>query len=293
MTKPLTVGQVKADTEAGLSIEAIMEKYGVSWQTVANRRRDAGIKGRQSKSGSRENQQARFTHRPLANSNKMDIAGHPAAIEGRTLFPSTVRDDWTRILISGVNQSKIGKIITKGRWKGFPVYTLTLEERATCPRSCQHWGDCYGNRMRWSRRHRPGPEFEQRLIKEVHALAQEHSRGFAVRLHVLGDFYSFSYAQLWAALLAEVPALHLFGFTAHWNSVIEWTIRQMNRQWPDQCSIRFSNAPVNQMSTVTLHPGEPVPEPAIPCPQQMGKTLACATCALCWQTERPIAFISH
>ena len=25
------------------------------------------------------------------------------------------------------------------------MYTVTLEERATCPKTCKHWYDCYGN----------------------------------------------------------------------------------------------------------------------------------------------------
>lgn len=31
----------------------------------------------------------------------------------------------------------------------------------------------------------------------------------------------------------------------------------------------------------------------IPCPVQTGKTECCATCALCWQTERKIVFLAH
>ena len=43
--------------------------------------------------------------------------------------------------------TKLGKRVTKGKLAGFPIFTVTLEERATCPRSCIHWDDCYGNNM--------------------------------------------------------------------------------------------------------------------------------------------------
>jgi len=42
---------------------------------------------------------------------------------------------------------KLGKRVTKGKLAGFPILTLTLEERATCPASCIHYADCYGNNM--------------------------------------------------------------------------------------------------------------------------------------------------
>ncbi len=76
----------------------------------------------------------------------------PAFLSGRTIYAHTVRvpgrgagDTWA--LKSGGNNRKIGGVILKGHWKGFPIYGLTLEERATCPTSCHHWRSCYGNRM--------------------------------------------------------------------------------------------------------------------------------------------------
>src|SRR5262249_24811065 len=35
--------------------------------------------------------------------------------------------------------------------------TLTLEERATCPTTCRHWRDCYGNKMHRAQRWQRGP----------------------------------------------------------------------------------------------------------------------------------------
>ena len=97
-------------------------------------------------------------------------------------------DQWC--LKSGENSAKIGGLIVKGRWRGFPVYTLTLEERATCPRTCHHWRSCFGNGTHLADRIAAGANLEWRLEREVALLDIDHPRGFVVRLHVLGDFYS-------------------------------------------------------------------------------------------------------
>jgi hypothetical protein len=91
--------------------------------------------------------------------------GHPATVENRTLFPTTVRDvgqEW--LLKGGEHSGKIGRRVTKGAWKGFPIFTLTLEERATCPVSCALWHSCYGNHMPMARRWRHGPELLERHL---------------------------------------------------------------------------------------------------------------------------------
>src|SRR5262245_55070681 len=67
---------------------------------------------------------------------------HAAVIGGRTVYPSRVyapsRDrDAPSVLKSGINHGKIGGQILKGKWRGYPVYMLTLEERATCPTTCR------------------------------------------------------------------------------------------------------------------------------------------------------------
>jgi hypothetical protein len=63
---------------------------------------------------------------------------HPAAVEGRTIFPRSVvgAADSPRLLVSGHNNSKLGKEVLRGSRAGWPIFHLTLEERATCPRSC-------------------------------------------------------------------------------------------------------------------------------------------------------------
>src|SRR5882724_9505769 len=107
----------------------------------------------------------RFTeHKPLGH--PMTLASdHKAVVEQTTLFPSRIRapDFSDRLFKSGVHSRKIGSHVTKGVWAGMPIFTLTLEERATCPTACEHWSDCFGNKMHWSTRFKAGPELERIL----------------------------------------------------------------------------------------------------------------------------------
>ena len=92
-----------------------------------------------------------------------------------------------------------GRYVKKGKLKGAEVYTLTLTERETCPQSCGHWDDCYGNNMPFAHRLEHGRELEERLVTEVGEKcrkAAEKNRKVLIRLHVLGDFYSVGSALL-------------------------------------------------------------------------------------------------
>lgn len=100
----------------------------------------------------------RFASKPIEPERSPGLSvGHPALSEGRTIFPSTVTasKDSPRFLVSGHNNPKLGKAILKGPRAGWPIYQLSLEERATCPRSCEQWSTCYGNAMHLARRHTP------------------------------------------------------------------------------------------------------------------------------------------
>ena len=239
--------------------------------------------------------------RPL-NNNKpasMPPVGHPAFTEGRTLYPSTVRvgrDRWA--LKSGDNAKKIGGEILKGKWKNFPVFTLTLEERRTCPTTCHHWRSCFGNKMDLADRVASGPDLIWRLEREVALLELRHPTGFAVRLHVLGDFFSVEYVRFWHTLLERHPALHVFGFTARWDAandpIAAALVALVKQQW-DRFAIRFSNAPSSFSAPATISIEHPYQKPsaAILCPEQVGKTESCSTCGLCWASTRRIAFLQH
>ena len=165
----------------------------------------------------------RFTeHSPLNPAEIRPLrSDHPAVVNSRTIFPKTVvaPHDAPRLLIAGDNQRKVGGMVVKGPWDGMPIYTLTLEERATCPTRCAHWTTCYGNAMPWARRHRGGPDLEKLLELEVSRLSRTHPQGYVVRLHILGDFYSDHYTHLWHLWLTAYPQLHVFGFRlSRWSS---------------------------------------------------------------------------
>lgn len=228
----------------------------------------------------------RFPVKPVSGRPMVLAEDSPAVVFGRTRYVAMVRDvGRDSVLKSGKNNRKIGGEVQKGRWRGFPVYTLTLEERATCPRSCGHWRDCYGNAMHWSTRWRPGPDLEDALEEELCLLNDRHPGGFVVRLHVLGDFYSQHYVAMWRLWLMLFPALNVFGYTA-WppGSEIGAEVDALSATMWDRFAVRFSLSGMPERATG--------PD-GIVCPAQTGATECCATCALCWQTTRNIRFLDH
>jgi hypothetical protein len=230
--------------------------------------------------------------------------GHAAVTGARTLFPrSVVRAAASpRLLVSGFNSAKIGARVMKGSWTGLPIFTLTLEERATCPSSCALWRECFGNAMPFARRHAHGPDLIARLDADLRELAARHRDGFVVRVHVLGDFWSIGYLMAWFRWVRDIPGLRVFGYTAHAADSDEGAIIQMaNALWPDRCAIRFSVAPEAaigpmQATTIWRKAGSPwVPEGLV-CPAQQDRTQACATCGLCWSpamADTRIVFVGH
>jgi len=230
---------------------------------------------------------------------------HPAVIEQRTLFPSTVvaPADSPRFLVSGKNSSKLGGEVMKGPRKGWPIFQLTLEERATCPRSCVVYNSCYGNSTHLARRHdHRSEDFIPLLKAEVATVARQHPGGLLVRLHVLGDFYSVPYVQAWADLLDAWPQLHVFGYTArtedaddHESRRIARAVRWLADEAWDRFAIRFSRAAPGRQHSVVVDSDPHLPDVII-CPAQTGQTQACATCGLCWAEaarDKTIAFLRH
>ncbi len=218
-------------------------------------------------------------------------------VNGHTVYQSSIKnpDEGGRILKDGHNNPKIGRRVDTGVWKGMPILTLTLEERATCPRECALWRRCYGNNMHLAERWQHGRALEEYLELELRWLAKMHSGGFVVRLHILGDFYSEEYVRLWRRMMDELPMLRVFGFTAQIDAddPITIAIAEILRAHPDRWFVRFSNAPLSRMAAEVIDMPDQASPGAIVCPQQTGKTAACATCALCWQTDKTIAFLSH
>lgn len=230
---------------------------------------------------------------------------HKAIINSETLFPSTVVApmDSPRLLVSGHNNPKVGRKVFKGAWAGMPIFTLTLEERKTCPSSCAMWRSCYGNGMQMARRNDAHhPDFIAALAAEVMTVSRRHPEGIVVRLHVLGDFYSAAYVRVWGHLLAMLPGLHAFGYTARRTDVddaesqlIAAEIEKLNTEYPDRWVIRTSHPDFGPMRSVVVK--APVNRPdAIMCPAQTESTAACATCGLCWSEatrKKTIVFREH
>lgn len=219
---------------------------------------------------------------------------HPAVAEGRTLFPSTVLHSslLPRLLKSGANSRKTGKMVTKGRWAGMPIFTLTLEERATCPRSCQQWNACYGNNMHLADRIIADAVMRRRLRDEVEALASAHPAGFVVRLHILGDFPDVAYVNLWAHMLGRFTALRVFGYTAHDpESEIGRAIMALSFDFYDRCRVRFSGTDEDGLGALVIDSA--ADSKHVVCPAQTGATDCCGTCGLCWTMDRVVEFVRH
>lgn len=224
----------------------------------------------------------------------------PAHRFGRTLFPSRVFEvgEVTRVLIDGHQSRKIGKIVQKGRLRGRPIFTLTLEERATCPRTCAAWSICYGNNMQAAQRIVAGPALEARLWDELEALQSRHPRGFLVSLHILGDFYSVAYVDFWRRALDEFPALHVFGFTARLPDAdpIGAAVEALSASQWDRFLIRVSGRRSPEKSAIVSDLTDDLTDSlGVVCPAQTGASLCCATCALCFTPgfTRSIVFRRH
>ena len=224
---------------------------------------------------------------------------HPALSEKRTIHPIKVYHAFSfhSPIIKPVSlNSKLGKgktLIEKGRWAGMPMFSLTLEERATCPSYCLRWAQCYGNGMPFAHRFKPGENLETRIDFEIGLLAGRFPGGFVVRLHILGDFYSADYADLWSSLLVDHSELRIFGYTGQFVlTSIGTEIARMNRI--DRCWLRFSrNVPYNRKYPNEIYAGSPDKVSGIRCPEQTKTTESCLTCGLCWSTKQTITFEDH
>lgn len=218
--------------------------------------------------------------------------------EGRTKFPKSVKSvvQLKNLLVSGHSNVKIGRDVRKAKHRGYYIYTLSLEERATCPTSCKHWQTCYGNNMPFAKRvDHTSPGFLAKLEWEIQCLLAVKGRaGILIRLHALGDFFSAEYTRFWLTMLLKYDRLAIYGYTARpAEGVIGTIIRDMNKMLGDRCMVRFSDGGLGTMSTVSIGDETGKPADAFICPEQTGKTRCCATCAACWSTTKNVAFMEH
>ena len=202
------------------------------------------------------------------------------------------------MLKPGSNNKKLGFVVKKGKHRGKRIYSLTLTERDTCPRSCEHWDDCYGNNMPFATRYSVNDweAFTDRLEYEVATLLEKHKQGILVRLHVLGDFFSSDYIRFWDGLLCYYgERLSIYGYTAHTpKSNRGRQITKLNQSYPDQCEIRFShNGEYERLFDVRYAAQESFEGSSFTCPEQTDKVASCADCGLCWEATKTVRFLSH
>ncbi len=222
-----------------------------------------------------------------------------ASVEGRSIFFNKgVKVVDAKPLVSGHSNVKIGRDVRKGKlFRGYWIYTLTLEERATCPRSCHHWDTCYGDHMPFAKRidHTDESALYSSIRNQLKIELNRSGRaGVLVRLHALGDFFSIDYIKFWGELLIENPRLAVFGYTA-WSKgePMGDMIQAMKKMFGRRFSIRWSgNGPGTDRALAIVN-AESCPPTAFVCPEQTYKTAACATCGLCWNTDKNVAFLEH
>jgi hypothetical protein len=225
--------------------------------------------------------------------------------EGRTYFGKSVKQagDMTNMLVSGHSNVKIGRDVRIGKYKGWWLYTLSLEERKTCPTSCHHWQNCYGNSMPYAKRiDHKGNSFTYLLENNLERLLAVKGRpGVIVRLHALGDFHSVDYVEFWAQMLERhAGRLIIFGYTAYLPTdpkpeyaAIGKAVDALIDNYPGRAMIHFSNGGYATRSTVPIVSAEDCPPGAFVCPEQTGKVDACGKCGLCWTTLKNVAFMAH
>lgn len=242
-----------------------------------------------------ETGQRRFTG-VVAKGGRIKLADHhPASRKATTFFPGMVLPAamMVRVLKSGEHSRKLGAKVTKGRWKGFPIYSLTLEERDTCPRTCAVWATCYGNNMPFATRILDDGTLTRRLWGELASLNAEHPDGFVVRLHVLGDFNSVEYVDFWRQALADFPALNIFGFTARYApDPIGAALMLLVAAEMDRFVIRFSGrTDLGGMGSEVVDTADQAV--GVLCPAESDPDRCCANCALCFNSLHTISFLRH
>ena len=198
-----------------------------------------------------------------------------------------------RILKPGSSNAKLGFKISSKVWTGKRLYSLTLVERDTCPSDCHHWVDCYGNNMPFAHRFDTNGLME-RLAIEIPELLAKHPQGIVIRLHVLGDFYSPEYVAFWERMILEYPNLCVFGYTARGvDSDIGKAIHLMNLRFGERCVIRYSRNQSYDGGLIRYAAEESFEGKSFDCPEQTGKLDSCASCGLCWTTDKTVRFLSH
>ena len=205
----------------------------------------------------------------------------------------------TENVIKKSTNIKLGKKVTKGILKGIPIYTVTLEERATCAKTCAHWSTCYGNNMPFATRYEGDKALTDRIALELEQLNRKHKNGFLVRLHILGDFYSVEYVELWNKWLSQFENLYVYGYSERKSGTpIGDALNVIRTRWTTRFMVRVSGDFNLRTMTALSYDDERaieqlVNKQAFICPVQEDKTDNCASCGLCWTAQKNVVFKTH
>jgi hypothetical protein len=211
-----------------------------------------------------------------------------------TIYQKSIKDPSEfDTLKKGSSNKKLGFKITTKKWKGKRLYSLTLTERETCPTSCHHWDDCYGNNMPFAHRFSTNGLTDQ-LKVEIDYLMRKHKQGIVIRLHVLGDFYSLEYVNFWQDMMLEYPELCIFGYTGRLLSTdIGAAIHLLNLRFSDRFVVRYSRNNDTEALGKWFAAEEGFEGKYFDCPEQSGKVANCASCGLCWMAPKTVRFTTH
>ena len=205
----------------------------------------------------------------------------------------------TERVIKKSTNIKLGKKVTKGIFKDMPIFTVTLEERATCSDTCLHWWTCYGNNMPFATRYEANAALTDAMEIELEELNRKHKNGFLVRLHVLGDFYSVEYVELWDKWLAQFDNLYVYGYSERKTGTpIGDALNILRERWTSRFMVRVSgDFNLTTMTALSFDNDMAVSQienkQAFLCPVQEDKTDSCGTCGLCWTAKKNVVFKTH
>ena len=205
----------------------------------------------------------------------------------------------TERVIKKSTNIKLGKKVTKGIFKDMPIFTVTLEERATCSDTCLHWWTCYGNNMPVATRYEANDALTDAMEIELEELNRKHKNGFLVRLHVLGDFYSVEYVELWDKWLAQFDNLYVYGYSERKTGTpIGDALNILRERWTSRFMVRVSgDFNLTTMTALSFDNDMAVSQienkQAFLCPVQEDKTDSCGTCGLCWTAKKNVVFKTH
>jgi hypothetical protein len=215
----------------------------------------------------------------------------------------------TERAIKPSKNKKLGKVVKVGRLKGARIFTLTLEERATCPTTCAHWETCFGNNMNYAVRYKVDAALLAQIEDDL-TVYNKRGKPFLVRLHILGDFPSIEYVAFWARMLGRFENLNVYGYTARLSGtpIGDAILSLRSPRFMVRQSGQFDGS---NMSALSFDDERALPmvtaKKAIVCPTQIAKrgeyelaakgidtlTPNCGTCGLCWTTPKNIVFLTH